>query len=109
MYIETSGRSPGQKALLVSPPLDGSDKCLQFYHHMLGSDIAQLNINLRDVNTSKVTRLWNLHGSKDKWVEAKVPLNFSRMSQVSFRFARCALRFVILLVCYVTLPYVMLC
>lgn len=84
IYIETSGRKPGQKAWLVSPIIPAkTNECLQFYYHMIGSDVAQLNVNIREDGTSTVKRLWNLYGSKeDKWLEGKVPLKFEKPSEV---------------------------
>ncbi|XP_044181061.1 MAM and LDL-receptor class A domain-containing protein 1-like isoform X3 [Acropora millepora] len=47
MYIETTGRSYGDKAkLLFSPPSSviGTMSCLKFYYHMYGSTINRLNV-----------------------------------------------------------------
>ena len=47
MYIETSGRSYGEKAkLLFSPPnsVIGAMSCLKFYYHMYGPTINRLNV-----------------------------------------------------------------
>ena len=84
MYIETTGRKPGDKAWLVSSTLQAkSDECLKFHYFMKGTDIGQLNVNLRQNGTNNITRLWNLAGSrKDKWVEASVPLKFDKPSEV---------------------------
>ncbi len=85
MYIETTGCNPGDKAWLVSPTLQPKvNECLRFHYHMLGTDIGQLNVDIRESGTNNITRLWNLAGSrKDKWVEASVPLNFSKPFEVS--------------------------
>jgi hypothetical protein len=84
MYIETTGRNPGDKAWLVSPTLQPKQsECLRFHYYMLGTDIGQLNVNIRESGTKNITRLWNLaEHRKDKWVEASVPLNFGKPSEV---------------------------
>jgi hypothetical protein len=84
MYIETTGRKPGDKAWLVSPTLQPKvNECLRFYYHMSGTDIGQLNVNIRESGTKNITRLWNLAGSRMKeWVQASLPLNFSKPSEV---------------------------
>ena len=84
MYIETTGRKPGDKAWLVSPTLQPkSDECLRFHYFMKGADIGQLNVNLRRNGTNNITRLWNLAGAtKNKWIEASVPLKFDTPSEV---------------------------
>ena len=84
MYIETTGRKSGDKAWLVSPILQPKrNECLQFHYHMIGTDIGQLNVNIRGNGTTNTTRLWNLAGSrKDKWVQASVPLNFDKPFEV---------------------------
>ena len=61
MYIETTGRKSGDKAWLVSPILQPKrNECLQFHYHMIGTDIGQLNVNIRGNGTTNTTRLWEL-------------------------------------------------
>ena len=49
MYIETSApRKPGDKAYLMSPQYPATKgKCLNFFYHMMGKDIGQLNIYVK--------------------------------------------------------------
>ena len=84
MYIETTGRKPGDKAWLISPTLQATkNQCLRFYYYMVGTDIGQLNVNIRVTGSKNITRLWNLAGSrKAEWIEASVPLNFNTSSEV---------------------------
>ncbi|XP_028391577.1 uncharacterized protein LOC114516333 [Dendronephthya gigantea] len=86
LYVETTGRKPGDKALLVSPTMQSKFlECMRFHYYMTGADIGQLNVNIRDTGSGNITRLWNLAGSrKAKWIQASVPLNFDKPSEIIF-------------------------
>ena len=76
LYIDTSSETiaQGQIARLVSPTLS-SGKCLQFYYHMWGKTIGELNVYVQEVgSTSEI--VWQLTGTQvDQWKLGVVPLS----------------------------------
>jgi hypothetical protein len=48
MYVEASGKRPGQKAQLISQSQSASaGSCLRFWYHMNGDAMGTLNVYLR--------------------------------------------------------------
>lgn len=49
MYIEASGRQPGDKAWLLSPPSGSSPTtmCVEFWYNMYGAQTGTLNVYLK--------------------------------------------------------------
>lgn len=97
IFIEASQRSPGDRARLVSDWLaPNKAACLQFWYHMYGRHIGELNIILK---TSKSERLVWRQGRKDhgdKWIFAQTPIQYDSPYKVSINANR---RF------YVGFPY----
>ena len=45
MYMEASNQNPGDEALLGTPELtQGGPYCVQFYYHIFGNHIGQLQV-----------------------------------------------------------------
>ena len=87
MYIEASPRRTGDKARLLSPlqqPASGG-KCLEFWYHMLGSNMGTLNVYIKDkVRTSQI---WTKSGNQGSlWQKGRVTLKSSNNFQVFFIF-----------------------
>ncbi len=74
MYLETSyPKLNKDKARLVSPDLDISSNCLEFYYHMFGDYVNTLNVYLR--TGAGDTLIWTLSKNQgDAWKKAQVPL-----------------------------------
>ena len=69
-YIETSSpRRPGDRARLISPPLQGQYRqCINFYYHMYGPHVNILNVYLRRGNTTLGNPVWKRTGSQgNQW------------------------------------------
>jgi hypothetical protein len=84
VYVKTSWpRLNKEKARLVSPDLDISTNCLEFYYHMFGDMVKTLNVYLR--SSSGDVLIWTLSKNQgDNWKRAQVPLVSSALkSQVS--------------------------
>lgn len=84
VFIEASQRFPGDRARLVSDWL-APDKpaCLQFWYHMYGRNIGELDVILK---TNKTERLvWRQEGKDhgDKWIFAETPIQDDRPYKVS--------------------------
>jgi len=79
MYVEASApRKTGDRALLVSqlfnPTSQRNGRCLQFYRHMYGPHIGDLNVYLR-VKGKSDTRIWTDSGNQgDSWIQSQVPV-----------------------------------
>jgi hypothetical protein len=62
-------------ARIISPQIIGG-KCVKFYHHMRGSDYAQLNVYVQNGNSNK-TMIWQKVGgqySYSTWMKTMVPI-----------------------------------
>ena len=73
MYIETSPRQQGDKAVLNSPQLQFSGSmCLTFYYYMYGSAIGTLNVTIDGNN------VFTASGDKgNMWLRAATDVSFS--------------------------------
>lgn len=74
IYIEASRRSHGDRARLMSEWIEPNKViCLQFWYHMFGKHIGQLNAFLA-TNSSEML-VWSLSGNQgDKWMFAQTTL-----------------------------------
>ena len=87
MYIEASIPKNGDKAWLISedfsPTLGG---CIDFWTHMYGSDIGELNVYIRGQN-STMRRIWTLTGSQGPtWMNGQAPIVSLEDYQVALLF-----------------------
>ncbi|EDO47787.1 predicted protein [Nematostella vectensis] len=76
MYIEVSSGSRGAKALLESSLFSpGSGKCLEFWYHMYGSSIGQLNVYLKTGASLPSNPTWQRQKDQgNQWFIAQVPI-----------------------------------
>ncbi|XP_028515859.1 MAM and LDL-receptor class A domain-containing protein 1 [Exaiptasia diaphana] len=84
IYIETSyPRRANEKARLVSPLITGG-KCVEFFYHMKGSTIGQLNVYIE--NSSGIrSRVWQKVGQQSyDWLKGLVPVNGYNSYKVVF-------------------------
>lgn len=61
-------------ARIISPQITGG-KCIRFYHHMRGSNLAQLNVYIKSGN--KKNLVWQQVGgqySRHTWMMVRVPV-----------------------------------
>lgn len=96
MFIETSTpQKRGQKARLVSPVESVSGfnnaKCLFFYYHAFGNDVAELNLySIHDTDysngqTNSMNKLWSVNMNLgDQWFLASVNTDFGYDYRVVF-------------------------
>lgn len=55
MYIEASGRRPGQAAELISPVLPRTrGSCVEFWYHMYGAGIGNLTVSAFQLTTRPI-------------------------------------------------------
>lgn len=87
--LETSSpQVSGNKARLISPigqPGDG--RCLEFWYHMYGRDMGQLNvyINTNVSNNDSRTLVWSRGANVgDVWRKARIPTEYSIPFRVVF-------------------------
>ncbi|XP_078369213.1 uncharacterized protein LOC144653157 isoform X3 [Oculina patagonica] len=74
IYIEASKRRQGDRARLMSEWMEPNKViCLQFWYHMFGKHIGQLNVFM--ASSSSETLVWSVSGNKgDKWNFAQTTL-----------------------------------
>lgn len=86
IYTEASRRSQGDRARLMSEWIEPSTViCLQFWYHMFGKHIGQLNV-FQATNSSEML-VWSLSGNQgDKWMFTQATL------QAEDRFKVCLLK-----------------
>ncbi|XP_048583019.1 MAM and LDL-receptor class A domain-containing protein 1 isoform X2 [Nematostella vectensis] len=87
MYIETSGSSlvVNSKARLNSPNLPANVTCMQFYYHMRGSTIGQLNVYVKYFGSSDENLVWSLKGQQGStWKKASFGLDSKKPKVVIF-------------------------
>ena len=87
MFIESSApRKTGDRATLVSelfqPTSSSRGRCLQFYRHMYGPHIGQLNVYTRVGSTD--TKIWTESGNQgNSWIQSQVPVFSKQPFRVS--------------------------
>ncbi|XP_071851180.1 MAM and LDL-receptor class A domain-containing protein 1-like isoform X5 [Apostichopus japonicus] len=81
VYLETSSGSNNFNARLVSSTLISDvDYCMEFYYHMYGQNINQLNVYLLDQSE---TMIWTKQGNQgDKWSQAVIQFTHTGTYQV---------------------------
>ena len=74
IYIESSyPRHRYDKARIVSPVITGG-KCVEFYYHMKGFGIGELNVYQKTAGHPR-TFLWQRYGEQSAvWTRAQVPV-----------------------------------
>lgn len=87
MYIETSSpRQQGDIAWLISPKYTGAQngKCLNFWYHMAGAHIGQLNVYVKTFGSPSMgSKVWNETGDQGNfWLHARAPVKISGDFQV---------------------------
>lgn len=90
MYIETSyPRKKGEKARFISPtyvPVKGG-QCFQFWYHMYGQDIGQLNVYIK-TNANLSNALWTRSGNRGNvWKITQISITTSSSFNVCAQFA----------------------
>ncbi len=91
LFMEASYPSRiGERALLESSvflPTPTYGLCMQFWYHMYGSDMGQLNIYANASNIS--TLLWTQSGNKgDQWLNARLNIKSSKSFRLSIEGVR---------------------
>ena len=83
IFIEASRKNPGEKARLLSDWIGANETvCVQFWYHMHGSDIDDLNIYVK-TNQSE-TLVWRLSGDQgNHWRFGQTALNSPNLYKVS--------------------------
>ena len=94
MYLETSGWiSQGDKAWLESTPVDmRGGKCLQFWYHMFGNSIGELNVYIKTGSSIPSTPAWSKTKDQgNQWFIGQVSVTnvFTRFSVSSLYFSMC--------------------
>ena len=83
IFIESSRKNPGEKARLLSDWIGANETvCVQFWYHMHGSDIGDLNIYVK-TNQSEAL-VWRLSGDQgNHWRFGQTALNSPNLYKVS--------------------------
>ncbi|XP_069140761.1 uncharacterized protein [Argopecten irradians] len=76
MYIEASGRRPGQTASLKSVKYRAlSMQCVEFYYHMYGRTMGTLNVYTKTDSEEDVQSVWRTNGNQgDVWLLARLSI-----------------------------------
>ncbi|OWF55095.1 uncharacterized protein LOC110464965 [Mizuhopecten yessoensis] len=74
MYIEASGRRPGQTASLLSVKYRSlTMQCVEFYYHMYGRTMGTLNVYTKTESVEDTRAVWRTHGNQgDTWILARL-------------------------------------
>lgn len=92
MYIETSGWiAIGSKAWFISPSYQPASrtggKCMQFWYHMYGNSIGQLNVYLKTTSGYPGTKVWTMSQNQgNQWLIGQVKITTSSSFNVSRTF-----------------------
>lgn len=66
MYIETSSAASGSNAYMYSPwYYNAGQKCVQFFYHMYGAQIGQLDVFIRYANSKYLYRMFSRNGNQN--------------------------------------------
>ena len=86
LFIETSFRPKGWKAWLIGPKISPqAGKCFQFWYHMYGNSIGELNVYLMTTNTVPANPDWSRQQNQgNQWYIAQVSITQSSYVNVSF-------------------------
>ena len=85
LFIETSFVPSGYKAWLLGPPISPqAGKCFQFWYHMYGSSIGQLNVYILTTKTVPSTPVWSRQKDQGNfWYIAQISITQSSHVNVS--------------------------
>lgn len=74
MYLESSGKSKNQKAVLKSPKYRGlNPQCIEFYYHMYGRHTGTLTVYSQTLGGVELQSLWRVYGNQgDLWIKTMV-------------------------------------
>ncbi|KAK3607323.1 hypothetical protein CHS0354_018808 [Potamilus streckersoni] len=74
MYIEASGKSKGQNALLYSPRYRGlTNQCIEFYYHMYGRHVGTLTVYKLASGSTDLESVWRVYGNQGNvWILARM-------------------------------------
>lgn len=73
MYIESTSKTRGDKARLLTPLMPKTRaKCFQFWYHMYGSTVGSLKL-YKKTGSSVGTRIWSKSNNQgDEWLVTQV-------------------------------------
>ena len=78
VYVEATGRSPGDKAQLTGPSQNalqqGTSKCLVFWYHMYGANVNRFNVYIRYFGSQSTQEalLYTKYGTQgNQWLKAE--------------------------------------
>ncbi|XP_013397768.1 MAM and LDL-receptor class A domain-containing protein 1-like [Lingula anatina] len=85
VYIEATGVQNGYKAQLVSTTMSTTQtQCLQFWYHMYGQHVYDLNVYLKS-NNALGKAIWTRRGTQgNRWIQANINLPRKSNFQVIF-------------------------
>ena len=85
LFIETSFWSKGSKAWFIGPNISPqAGKCFQFWYHMYGSSIGQLNVYLLTTKTVPSNPTWSRQKNQgNQWYIAQVSITQNSYVNVS--------------------------
>ncbi|XP_070566222.1 MAM and LDL-receptor class A domain-containing protein 1-like [Ptychodera flava] len=85
MYVDSSGLVKTDNARLISailPPTPRDGYCFQFWYHMLGSRVGDLNVYIRN-EYDEQTLIWRRMGTQgDQWRHAQRDIYMTSMYQI---------------------------
>lgn len=93
IFIEASGKRPQDTAQLISEDFNPTyGRCIQFWAHMQGAGIGELNVYIRGQNdtASSMTKIWHLDGEQSggNWFSAQAPIASNSDYQIVFEASR---------------------
>ncbi|XP_060073279.1 uncharacterized protein LOC132553085 [Ylistrum balloti] len=76
MYVEASGRRPGQTASLLSVKYRAlTMQCVEFYYHMYGRTMGTLNVYTKTESAEDNRAVWRTFGNQgDTWILARLSI-----------------------------------
>lgn len=87
VFIETSGRTRGDKARLISPQVQASttgNKCLTFWYNMYGQHVDTLNMFVQYGLDLPNSATWSLRGTQgNTWKQVSVTITATKVFNVS--------------------------
>lgn len=86
LHIETSAPSgPGNKSQLIGPVMVSPPGIcrMNFYYHMYGNDIGELNVYVKNVNSGSLSLLWSGVGDRgNRWWRGEMTINVAYSYQI---------------------------
>ncbi|CAH1799700.1 unnamed protein product [Owenia fusiformis] len=91
LYIEASQTQPRSRAAIASPVTKlngGENRCLTWWYHMNGDDIADLEITASIHKTHIIIAQWQRTGAQGNfWIKGSLQISCSAKSSVEFKFS----------------------